>query len=156
MSIRKQLCYNSETKVQAVLSILKKYPNKKWILFNKSISFAEKLLELIPNSAIYHYKIPKNNTILEDFENNKYKVLVAVDALNAGFNVPDVDGAICVSGVSTELTQVQQLGRTVRKTSENKIALFINLYCPNTVEENWVKTKTQNLANVFYAEYNQT
>lgn len=100
--------------------------------------------------------MPKNNTILEDFENNKYLVLIAVDALNAGFNVPDVDGAICVSGVSTELTQVQQLGRTVRKTSKNKIALFINLYCPNTVEENWVKTKTQNLANVFYAEYDQT
>ena len=65
-----------------------------------------------------------------------------MDALNAGLNIPDTDSAICLSGVSTELVSTQQLGRTTRRTNDDKVALFINFYSKNTVEENWVKTKT--------------
>ena len=62
--------------------------------------------------------------------------------------MPDITAGICVSGVSTELTAVQQLGRGTRKVGD-KITLFFNLYCEGTVEENWVRTKTQQLGNVY-------
>jgi superfamily II DNA or RNA helicase len=82
---------------------------------------------------------------LEAFE--KAQLLISVDALTEGLNVPDADGAICVSGVSTELTQIQSLGRIIR-VKEGKQALFINLYVPDTQEEVWIKNKTKNLKNV--------
>jgi superfamily II DNA or RNA helicase len=48
---------------------------------------------------------------LADFEANRFNILITVDALNAGLNVPEVDSAICVSGVSTELVATQQAGQ---------------------------------------------
>lgn len=87
----------------------------------------------------------KNNErkdIITKFADNTITILVAVDALNAGLNIPDADAAICASGVSTELINTQQQGR-IRRKGENKIALFINLYCKDTVEKGWVTTKTK-------------
>lgn len=152
MTMRKWVCYEAESKIQYVINILKKFPEKKWIIFNKSVKFAEKLKETIPYaSVIYHHKMKdKDRTqVLQDFEDSKYKILIAVDALNAGLNVPDVDAAICVSGVSTELTSVQQLGRIIRKRPD-KVAMFINLYSKGTVEENWVKSKTKTFPNLIW------
>lgn len=72
------------------------------------------------------------------------KVICSAEALNMGFNVPDIDSAICAAGVSTKLVNTQQLGRTIRK-KEGKLALYVNLYCENTQEEKWVKKKTDKL-----------
>jgi len=100
-------------------------------------------------SVIYHHKMKDKDreNALIDFENNKFNILIAVDALNAGLNVPEVDGAICVAGVSTELVATQQLGRVLR-FKPNKKALFINLYSKNTVEETWVSKKIKNLPKI--------
>lgn len=87
--------------------------------------------------------------VLEEFKNNEVRYLIAVDALTAGLNIPDTDSAICVSGTSVELTQVQALGRISRYV-EDKHAIFINLYCKDTVEETWVKKKTANLKNSYW------
>lgn len=94
-------------------------------------------------------KDKEREQVLEDFRSNKYRYLICVDALTAGLNVPDTDSAICVAGTSVELTQVQALGRITRKT-ENKHAIFINLYSKNTVEETWVRKKTEKLANTYW------
>ncbi len=75
---------------------------------------------------------------------------MAVDALNAGLDIPDIDAAICVSGVSTELTNIQQLGRTLRKNVNKPKSTFINLYCKDSVEKTWVESKTKNLKNVIW------
>lgn len=114
MSMRKWICYESESKVDVVNKILNKFPEKKWIIFNKSVKFAEKLKEsILYPCVIYHHKLNDKERVLalQEFENNKYNILIAVDALNAGLNVPEVDAAICVSGVSTELVATQQLGQ---------------------------------------------
>lgn len=133
---------------------MSKFSNRKWIIFNKSIKFANKISEHLDRlgilNKVYHSKLSTQDRelALSEFESNKFRILIAVDALNAGLNVPDTDSGICVSGVSTELTNTQQLGRLSRRTSEDKVALFINLYAGNTVEENWVRSKTDKLKNV--------
>lgn len=78
-------------------------------------------------------------------------MLIAVDALNAGLNIPDTDSAICVSGVSTELVAVQQSGR-ISRFLEGKQAIFINLYAEGTIEKSWVEKKTKNLPSVHWIE----
>lgn len=96
-------------------------------------------------------KDEERNKVLADFADSKFKYLIAVDALNAGLNVPDIDSAICISGVSTELVATQQRGRVARY-AEGKNAIFINLYGEETVEKSWVKNKTKNLPTVRWIE----
>jgi superfamily II DNA or RNA helicase len=144
MTMRKWMCYENESKLLEVLKILQAYPDKKWILFNKSIKFAEKLQKLIPQSLIYHSKLnnAKREEVLEKYSNTKKAVLIAVDALNAGLDVPDANAALEISYTSVPLTYQQRVGRVTRK-EENKIALLINLYTIGTVEEKWLAKKNE-------------
>lgn len=157
MTMRKWTCYEAESKIPIVIKILRKYPEKKWIIFNKSIKFAELLHDSLKTagftSLVYHSKMKtgERQIVLDVFKERKAVILIAVDALNAGLNVPDADGAISVSGVSTEIEQVQRLGR-INRLQENKIALFFNLFCANTIEESWVRKKTEKLTNVRFTK----
>lgn len=89
-------------------------------------------------------KSADREVVLDNFAKNNFNILIAVDALNAGLNVPDADAAINVSYTSAELTNIQRLGRVLRKV-ENKKALIINLFLENTVEERWLSKKDYNL-----------
>ncbi len=146
MTMRKAVCYNSESKIDLAVEIINYFPSKKWILFNKSINIAEKLKNKLPNAVIYHSKqsTEDREESLRKFSDSSSNILIAVDALNAGLNVPDANAAICLSGVSKELVGVQQLGRIGRKHG-NKIGLFFNLYTKGTVEERWTKSRTKSL-----------
>ena len=57
------------------------------------------------NALKYHSQMKDidRKLVLELISKPKYKVLVSAEALNAGYNLPDLDAAICASGVSTEL-----------------------------------------------------
>jgi len=93
--------------------------------------------ELLGNASIYHsglVKEEKERNLLE-FALSKTRVLVAVDGLNEGVDIKGADAAICASGVSTELTNTQQLGRIIRP-EDGKRPLFINIYTEETVERN--------------------
>lgn len=148
MTLRKQVLYNASEKMGVVKEIIASNPSKKWIIFTKSIKFAEELHQLI-GGLLYHSKLTTKErvAVLEAFKNEK--VLISVDALNEGLNVPDADGAICVSAVSTELVQIQSLGRILRQ-KEGKKALFVNLYVPDSQEEKWVRKKISSLKNVIW------
>lgn len=142
MTMRKHAVYNNTAKLTIAVNIVNAHPQRKWLLFVKSIKFAEDLGKLIPNSLIYHSKLNKQERahILEMFSSGAVRRLIAVDALNEGLDVADVDAAICLSGVSTELTNVQQIGRLLRKKEIKPV--FINFFTADTVEKGWVESKT--------------
>lgn len=149
MQNRKSAVYSNKEKTKVAAEIVSKYPDKKWILFYKTISEAEYAASLL-GGRVYHSKLKKaeREAILAEFKSGAFKTLVAVDALNEGFNVPDVDAAICVSGVSVELVAIQQLGRVIR-FKEGKEALFINLYTKDSVEHRWTEAKSRSLNPVW-------
>jgi superfamily II DNA or RNA helicase len=93
---------------------------------------------------LYHSKLKKDEriNILREFNEGLFNILIGVDALNEGINIPDIDGAICLSGVSTELTNTQQLGRILRYQEGKRRPLFVNFFTDKTVEKNWVEDKT--------------
>lgn len=146
MTLRKQVLYTNPSKLTAVTYLLNKYKGKKWIIFTKNISLAKQLSEIIVGSRVYHSKLKKKEReeVLSSFSSCEFTTLIAVDALNEGLNVSDVDAAISVSGSSTELEQIQRLGRCIR-VANNKRALFFNLYVPGTPEERWATERTKNL-----------
>lgn len=145
MSMRKWACYEAESKIEVVVDIINKFPNRKWILFNKSIKFAEKLNNRLTGSLLYHSKMKdlEREGVLSKFANNESNILISVDALNAGLNVPDANSAIDISGVSTPLVGIQRTGR-VRRKQDDKLSLYINLYCKDTIEKSWVTKRTAN------------
>jgi superfamily II DNA or RNA helicase len=144
MQLRKLVVYNNLTKISVAKAIIEKFePNRKWLLFTKSIKFAEALRSVV-GGRVYHskMKLKSREIVLQAFKNGDFNLLIAVDALNEGVNLPDVDGAICLSGVSTKLTNTQQTGRILRFKEGKMKPIFINLYTKNSVEKNWVDAKT--------------
>lgn len=92
----------------------------------------------------YHSKMKMDirEKVLSDYSQGQFSILSAVDGLNEGLSVDDVDAAICISGVSTILTNTQQLGRVIRQKEGKANPVFFNLYSKDTVEKNWVENKT--------------
>lgn len=142
MTLRKYAVYNNSAKLKIAVDIVNRNRERKWILFTKSIKFAQELSAMLPSSVIYHSKMKKNEreAVVVAYANNPNGIIVAVDAITEGFNSTDANAAICLSGVSTELTNIQQLGRLLRPKEIKPV--FINFFTENTVEEGWVETKT--------------
>lgn len=89
--------------------------------------------------------------IIEDFKNNKFKILSVVRALDEGFDDEDVDMIIMASYNSSKRQNVQRTGRGIR-AKEGKHAIVINLYMKNSQEENWLKSKQQSTSNILWAK----
>lgn len=148
MTLRKMHCYKTWSKGEAAIELVKAAPDKKWIIFTMSIDIAKKLSESIPNSKVYHskQKDDERTIILKEYASNTFSCLIAVKALDAGMNIPDIDRAISISGNSSELVAVQRLGRIARV--KEKESIFINLFSKNTIEKTWLENRNKNIDNV--------
>lgn len=145
---RKKIVYEAKGKLLAIKEIFNTNPEGKWILFTKTISYAEQIAKEI-DGLVFHSKLTKEEKekVMLDFAKPINRILVSVEALGTGFNMPEIDSAICVAGDSTTLSYIQQLGRIVR-FKEDKKAKFINIYCEGTVEEGWIERKLRNKKHV--------
>lgn len=150
MRKRKTLCNNAINKIVAAQKIRETFPERYGLFFSEVISLADRLHnQLGENSTVYHSKLNKKekdmNLNLYSDKRNKVNFLCTAKALNEGFNLEEVSLGICGSGNSKQLDLIQQLGRTIR-IKLGKIAIFVNLYIPNTQDEVWVskRTKDQN------------
>lgn len=74
-------------------------------------------------------------------------MILSAQALTTGYNLPQIDCGICLSGDSSELTNTQSLGRCLRYIP-GKEAMFFNLYVDGTQEKVWVTKKSDKLKNV--------
>ena len=143
MSMRKRVLYENKHKIKVVAELIKKHPDRKWIIFSKSISFADEIAKSLGVDA-YHSKTKNKDEVMAKFKDGRSNILSTVDAVNEGVDIPEADAAIAVSSVSTELIGVQQLGRISRYLT-GKNAIFYNLYVKDTPEERWVRDKTASL-----------
>lgn len=81
-------------------------------------------------------KSKERELVLEAAKSPLCKVICSAQALNTGYNLPDIDSAICVASTGTELTFIQELGRTSRlsESGQPKTSLFINILVEDTQE----------------------
>lgn len=156
MTKRKQICQLANSKIEAAIKIIEKYPEKKWIIFSKSINFTQKVHTILTEkgivTSIYHSNLSKKKQKenLELSHKKKCRVICSAEALNTGFDLPDLDAAIVLSGDSSEITAIQQIGRTARYRERKPISLFVNLYAVNTREEVWIRNKYSSLEESKY------
>lgn len=113
MSMRRSVLHSNLNKIKAAHDIIAALgPMRKWLVICKSIEYA-KMLNVVLGGLIYHsgMKIKEKEVTLHKFKNEGYQILVAVDALNEGLDVPEADSALIVSGDSVEYIAQQQLGQ---------------------------------------------
>ena len=75
------------------------------------------------------------------------RIISSVQALDAGFDFVDLSLAIVAAGYSSQLTNTQRIGRTVR-AKEGKDAIIINLYSLGTQEETWLEKRQKGTKGV--------
>jgi len=153
MAKRKEFIYFSEDKKDTVVKIVENFNTKKIIVFAERKKTLYELKKLIPSSEVYDptksEKVCKQ--IMEDFINNKFKILLTAHALDEGMNIPDIDIGIIHSGNSSKINAVQRLGRLLRK-DEDKIPILINLYIENTQDEKWLKNRNKEIPNIYWID----
>lgn len=147
---RKAVVLNAFEKLEASCKIVKAVKAEKSLVFAESIKFAEAILKVCYDSGfeVYHSKMPDElrKDVLKRFNDpeSTTKGLSAVKALDLGLNVEGVSLSLIAGGSSKTLQFTQRLGRAVRKTTPDKVAICVNLYCKGTQEEKWVQNRTSN------------
>jgi superfamily II DNA or RNA helicase len=130
---RAQLIYNLKGKEIVAKRVLAAIhtEGKRTLVFAGSIAQAE---AMTPNT--YHSKT--NSDKLQQFISKKIDLLSAVNALNEGMNIPDLDQALIIQVSSNERDLVQRIGRVIRYRPGFKGRIFI-LVATGTVDETWAE-----------------
>jgi superfamily II DNA or RNA helicase len=146
MRKRKTLCINNPDKIEAVSKIVSLFPDRYGMVFSQSVDFADEITRTIgkEKAITFHSKLTKKvqKEILADFvgKQSGKKIISTVQALDAGFDFPELSLAVIAAGYSSSLTNIQRVGRTVRAV-EGKEAIIVNLYSKGTQEESWLANR---------------
>ena len=105
--------------------------NKKTIVYCASISYSKKIEKLFNDNGFtakhFDGNTPKQerDQIIEDFRNNKIKILTNVDLIGEGFDVPDCECCLLLRPTQSLSLYIQQATRCLRP-NENKRAIIID------------------------------
>lgn len=153
MRLRKEFLYHVDAKIDAAIEITKTL-QMQTILFGQSIKGADKISESLDDKCVeYHSKMTakqlKEN--LKRLRDGRTKVdyISSAKSLEAGFDLPNLQLGITWSRTSKALRATQTLGRILRKV-EGKTAYFIELYVPDTQDQNWLKKSLIGQKNVLW------
>ena len=151
MNSRKQLIYQSATKMEAARRLIEIF-DVPTISFSESVKFANAINKTTqPWSDVYHSKMSKfaRQNVLDSFADNRtdIRVIHTARALDEGFDVKGIELAIVCSGTSTPRQDLQRTGRAIR-FKEGKTGVIINLYLKDTQDEKWLKKRQSKSANI--------
>ncbi len=141
----KRLSKASDAKLRTLDELLQSHLEERTLIFtddNETVYDISRKL-LIP--AITHQTaVKERHSILENFRNGTYPVLVASRVLNEGVDVPEASLAIVLSGTGSHREHVQRLGRILR-ARPNKRAKLIEVISKDTLEEGTAKRRHEKL-----------
>nr|DAH58558.1 MAG TPA: Chromatin remodeling complex ATPase [Caudoviricetes sp.] len=101
--------------------------SKKTIIYSPTVDYSKKLEAQINEhfnariSAEFNGMTPQNerNRIIDDFKNGKIKILINVDLIGEGFNVPSCDCVFLLRATQSLTLFIQQSGRALRADPSN-------------------------------------
>jgi len=153
---RKKLLNHASFKPVKAVEVVVQSGFRKTIVFCMFIQTIRTIVQLFKEQGYgdligyYHSKMtPKEKAqMLQDFKDNKIKVIVAARALDEGVNIPDADQAVVVGGSKVERQTIQRLGRVLRKEEGKQIARIVQLYIPGTMDERWLRIRSRGLSPI--------
>lgn len=114
---------------KAIYGDILKYidPSKKTIIYSPTVEYSKKLEEQI--NSFFNSSIAREfnsttsqhlrNEIIDDFKNGKIKILINVDLIGEGFNVPSCDCVFLLRATQSLTLYIQQAGRALRSDPSN-------------------------------------
>ena len=99
---------------------------RKTIIYCPTIEFSQALAEQIPNSA--HFDGNTNKTerteIVKQFRSGEIRVLLNVDLIGEGFDVPDCDCVILLRPTQSTILYIQQSMRCLRPAPNKRAVIY--------------------------------
>lgn len=140
---RRRLTQMAEARKKCVASLLERLDRHvPVLLFCERIEQADELyaylqLAMPDQVSRYHSAMDKKSRqlSLEEFRTHRSQVLVTCKALDEGIDVPEAAVGIVVSSTLTTRQRIQRMGRIIRKTGEQKLALLYYLYVNYSADE---------------------
>jgi superfamily II DNA or RNA helicase len=123
---------------------------RKAIIFHETITSAQynygRLRRAGVRVAMDHSQLPKGvrRGELEGFRTRRYRVLVAVRALDEGIDVPAAEVAVIAAGTRSRRQRIQRIGRVLRPET-GKTAVVVSVLVRGTPEEPFVGGRDQAL-----------
>ena len=138
--LAKQVNQNTKN-LPVILSEYMKEKNGKYIVFCKNIEDMQEKIEqsqsmfgeVNPNIKTYAVssKLADNQRTLKKFEKdndeNTLKLMFAVDMLNEGYHINDLDGVIMMRPTYSPTIYAQQLGRALTVKDDGSVPLVVDL-----------------------------
>ncbi len=89
---------------------------KRTIIFCKNINHAEEIARLMPEAKVVHSDMPYevSDKQIHDFKKGKVSTIIAVDKLNEGVDIPEVDVIVFLRTTTSPTVLLQQMGRGLR------------------------------------------
>lgn len=149
MQERRDFLVNSQSKFALAKICIEKMlePGKRTLAFCGSIKQSEALF----GTNTYHSQT--NDEALKAFQAKESDLLAAVDALNEGKNLSDLDQLLIIQGTSVKRTIIQRFGRALRIRPDHK-AMIVILVAKDTADEKWYRAATEDLDKSRIKEYN--
>ncbi len=151
MRKRKSVITGNSNKVQVTLDIINKFTTSKFIVFSEAISFVDEVVSKCNEAVGIHSKMTKKlqQEAMKKFKDQRTikRGIVSCKSLAHGVDIPELDLGIIASFNSSKLVNTQSIGRILR-IQEDKKALIINLYTPNSQEKNWLLRKQLGQLNI--------
>lgn len=130
MGKRKEIIYNSKTKIKVSKKLIKNID--RCLIFTGLQNVADQLGE-----ASFHSKSEKINLV--KFKNKVINKLAVVSMVSMGITIDDLKISIFNQLKSGENLAVQQAMRTMNKDTNKKAKIYI-VYLKNTRDEEWLKS----------------
>ena len=159
IGIRTRFIKGLKSKTDAGKAILNRFKvdSERWIVFCGSI---EQTAELCGES-VYHSKLKDKvkDANYAAFKNEEVSILGAVDAINEGHNIPNIDHILAAQINAQELNIIQRTGRAVRKKKNrvNRTAIVRIICCRDTPDQGWVESALENFDDsiISYHEFDE-
>ena len=139
---RRALLGETESKRKIVLKLKGAFEDAdRSIVFCSTIASAQELgaeLRKQGVEAAVHTSgttLEERSRILDVFSDGRIKVLVTVQTLEEGVDVPAADLAVIMGSTRERRQMVQRMGRVVRKKADRRFARFVYTFVEGTVED---------------------
>ena len=126
----------------------------KTIIFSEYIDTADDIVKMFLEKGIkvakYHSAMKNEGEsvlkykqrMIQEFKDDKFRIMVACKALDEGINVPDVSLGIIVAGTSVDRQFIQRLGRILRARPGKKAKIY-QFYIGGTTDEKWMRKRSK-------------
>jgi len=111
----RRIALEADSKVDQVERLLKRYRDRKVLIFSEYISIVNRIARKFGIAKITSTtSLAERKKILQMFREGRITKLVSGKVLDEGVDVPDASVGIIVSGSSTKRQYIQRLGRVLR------------------------------------------